>query len=306
MFVNFSEETRHLLKQAERERQQLNHPYVGSEHLLLSILKDSKLVPLLEKHKITYKKFKEKLVLLVGVGNKKSNFVLYTPLLKRVLENAVIEARENNNNSVNPELLIINILDEEDGVAYSILRSMKVNIDKLYFDLRNIRNVKSNKHKKLLLEELGSDMTKLAKEKRLDPVIGRQKEVLKSLEILLRRKKNNPILIGPAGVGKTAIVEGIANLIVSDKCPLFLKGKRIISLNIFQLVSGTKYRGEFEEKMKTLIKELDDNPDIILFIDEIHTMVGAGGAEGAIDASNILKPALARGMIRIIGATTKK
>lgn len=306
MFVNFSEETRHLLKQAERERQQLNHPYVGSEHLLLSILKDSKLVPLLKKHKITYKKFKEKLVLLVGVGNKKSNFVLYTPLLKRVLENAVIEARENNNNSVNPELLIINILDEEDGVAYSILRSMKVNIDKLYFDLRNIRNVKSNKHKKLLLEELGSDMTKLAKEKRLDPVIGRQKEVLKSLEILLRRKKNNPILIGPAGVGKTAIVEGIANLIVSDKCPLFLKGKRIISLNIFQLVSGTKYRGEFEEKMKTLIKELDDNPDIILFIDEIHTMVGAGGAEGAIDASNILKPALARGMIRIIGATTQE
>ena len=125
------------------------------------------------------------------------------------------------------------------------------------------------------------------------------------IEILLRRKKNNPILIGPAGVGKTAIVEGIANLMVSDKCPSFLKDKKIISLNIFSLVSGTKYRGEFEEKMKTLIKELEDNPDIILFIDEIHTMVGAGGAEGAIDASNIFKPALARGGVRIIGATTE-
>lgn len=304
MFVNFSEETRHLLKQAEREKEELIHPYVGSEHLLLSILKDSKLVPILKKHRVTYKKFKEKLVSLVGIGTKKNDFVLYTPLLKRVLENAVIEAREDNSKSVNPELLIINILDEEDGVAYTILRSMKVNLDRLYFDLRNVKNVKSNKKKKLLLDDLGVDMTRLAKEKKLDPVIGREKEINKALEILLRRKKNNPILIGPAGVGKTAIVEGIALLMVSDKCPSFLKDKKIISLNIFQLVSGTKYRGEFEEKMKTLIKELEDNSDIILFIDEIHTMVGAGGAEGAIDASNIFKPALARGMIRIIGATT--
>ncbi len=304
MFVNFSEETRHLLKQAEKEKQLLNHPYVGSEHLLLSILHDSKLVPILKKHRVTYKNFKEKLISLVGIGSKKSDFILYTPLLKRVLENAVIEAREDNNKSVNPELLIINILDEEDGVAYTILRSMKINLDRLYFDLRNVKNIKNNRKKKLLLEELGVDMTKLAKEKKLDPVIGRENEIKKTLEILLRRKKNNPILIGPAGVGKTAIVEGIANFAISDKCPSFLKNKRIISLNIFQLVSGTKYRGEFEEKMKTLIKELEDNQDIILFIDEIHTMVGAGGAEGAIDASNIFKPALARGLIRIIGATT--
>lgn len=304
MFVNFSEETRHLLKQAEQEKEKLNHPYVGSEHLLLSILKDSKLVPILKKYGVTYKRFKEKLVSLVGVGSKKSDFILYTPLLKRVLENSVIEAREDNNKSVSPDLLIINILDEQDGVAYTILKSMKINLDRLYFDLRNIKNTKNNKRKKLLLEELGTDITKLAKENKLDPVIGREKEVLKTIEILLRRKKNNPILIGPAGVGKTAVVEGIANLTKSNNCPNFLKDKRIISLNIFQLVSGTKYRGEFEEKMKTVIKELEDNQDIILFIDEIHTMVGAGGAEGAIDASNIFKPALARGMIRIIGATT--
>lgn len=305
MFVNFSEETRHLLKQAEKEREELKHPYVGSEHLFLSVLKESKLTDILKKHKITYEKFKDKLVSLVGVGSKKSDFILYTPLLKRVLENAVIEAREENNKIVNPEIVIISILDEEDGIAYSILKSLKVNVDKLYGDLKNKNINRKFKKKKLLLEDIGTNLTKLAKENKLDPVIGRDNEINKTIEILLRRKKNNPILIGPAGVGKTAIVEGIANLMISGKCPRFLENKRIISLNIFSLVSGTKYRGEFEEKMKMVIKELEENDDIILFIDEVHTMVGAGGAEGAIDASNILKPALARGMIRIIGATTQ-
>lgn len=305
MFVNFNEETRHLLKQAEKEREDLKHPYVGSEHLFLSVLKESKLTDILKKHKITYKKFKDKLISLVGVGSKKSDFILYTPLLKRVLENAVIEAREENNKIVNPEIVIISILDEEDGIAYSILKSLKVNVDKLYGDLKNKNINRKFKKKKLLLEDIGTNLTKLAKENKLDPVIGRDNEINKTIEILLRRKKNNPILIGPAGVGKTAIVEGIANLMISGKCPSFLENKRIISLNIFSLVSGTKYRGEFEEKMKTVIKELEENDDIILFIDEVHTMVGAGGAEGAIDASNILKPALARGMIRIIGATTQ-
>lgn len=305
MFVNFNEETRHLLKQAEKEREELKHPYVGSEHLFLSVLKESKLTDILKKHKITYKKFKDKLISLVGVGSKKSDFILYTPLLKRVLENAVIEAREENNKIVNPEIVIISILDEEDGIAYSILKSLRVNVDKLYGDLKNKNINRKFKKKKLLLEDIGTNLTKLAKENKLDPVIGRDNEINKTIEILLRRKKNNPILIGPAGVGKTAIVEGIANLMISGKCPSFLENKRIISLNIFSLVSGTKYRGEFEEKMKTVIKELEENDDIILFIDEVHTMVGAGGAEGAIDASNILKPALARGMIRIIGATTR-
>jgi len=304
MFVNFSEEARHILKQAQKERDNLNHPYVGSEHLFLSILKEGKLVEVLKKNKLTYDKFKNKLVSLIGLGSKKSEFILYTPLLKRVIENAIIDAREDNNKSISPELLIISILDEEEGVAYSILKSLNINIDKLYLDIKNINKTKTYKHKKILLEELGTDLTKEAKENKIDPVIGRDKEITKTLEILLRRKKNNPILIGPAGVGKTAIVEGLANLMVSNNCPEFLKNKRIISLNIFQIVSGTKYRGEFEEKMKTIIKELEENEDIILFIDEIHTIVGAGGAEGAIDASNIFKPALARGKIKIIGATT--
>ena len=304
MFVNFSEEVRHILKQAEKERADLNHPYVGSEHLLLSLLKNSRLKEVFEKRGLTYNKFKNKLIDIVGIGTKKSEFILYTPLLKRILENSIIEAREDNNKNVTPEILVISILDSEEGVANSILKSLKINMDKLYYDIKSRKYNKSTRKKKSLLDELATDLTKLAKEGRLDPVIGRDKEISRTIEILLRRKKNNPILIGPAGVGKTAIVEEIANLIAKGKCPNFLKHKRIISLNIFSLVSGTKYRGEFEEKLKNVIKELEENDDIILFIDEIHTMVGAGGAEGAIDASNILKPSLARGTIKIIGATT--
>lgn len=304
MFVNFSEEVRHILKQAEKERADLNHPYVGSEHLLLSLLKNSRIKEVFEKRGLTYNKFKNKLIDIVGIGTKKSEFILYTPLLKRILENSIIEAREDNNKNVTPEILVISILDSEDGVANSILKSLRINIDKLYYDIKSKKYNKSTRKKKSLLDELATDLTKLAKEGRLDPVIGRDKEISRTIEILLRRKKNNPILIGPAGVGKTAIVEEIANLIAKGKCPDFLKHKRIISLNIFSLVSGTKYRGEFEEKLKNVIRELEENDDIILFIDEIHTMVGAGGAEGAIDASNILKPSLARGTIKIIGATT--
>lgn len=304
MFVNFSEEVRHILKQAEKERADLNHPYVGSEHLLLSLLKNSRLKEVFEKRGLTYNKFKNKLIDIVGIGTKKSEFILYTPLLKRILENSIIEAREDNNKNVTPEILVISILDSEDGVANSILKSLRINMDKLYYDIKSKKYNKSTRKKKSLLDELATDLTKLAKEGRLDPVIGRDKEISRTIEILLRRKKNNPILIGPAGVGKTAIVEEIANLIAKGNCPNFLKHKRIISLNIFSLVSGTKYRGEFEEKLKNVIRELEENDDIILFIDEIHTMVGAGGAEGAIDASNILKPSLARGTIKIIGATT--
>lgn len=304
MFVNFSEEVRHILKQAEREKEELNHPYIGSEHLFLSVLKESKLIPFFKKYDLSYNNFKNKLISLVGVGTKPSSFTLYTPLLKRALENSVIQAREEKNKDVTIEIVVLSILDEADGIASTVLNTLNINVNKMYFDLKNKKTVKGLKRKKLMLEEIGTDITKLARERKLDPVIGRSLEIKKTIEIILRRKKNNPILIGPAGVGKTAIVEGIANLIANSNTPDYLKNKRIISLNIFSLVSGTKYRGEFEEKMKILIKELEDNPDVILFLDEIHTIVGAGGAEGAIDASNIFKPALARGNVRIIGATT--
>ncbi|MEG2620842.1 MAG: ATP-dependent Clp protease ATP-binding subunit, partial [Bacilli bacterium] len=305
MFVNFNEETQHILKQAGKEMMELNHPYVGSEHLLLAILKETNsLTEKLKAYHLTYEVFKEKLISLIGKGSNSSKFILYTPLLKKVLENAVSEAREENNSIVNPEILIISILDEEDGIAFSILKSLRINVEKLYYDIKTRTPIKPNKKKKLLLEELGTNLTKLAKEKKLDPVIGREKEINSMMEILMRRKKNNPILIGPAGVGKTAIVEHFASLVIQNKVPEVLKNKVIIALNIYSLVAGTKYRGEFEDKMKNIIRELEDNKDIILFIDELHTIVGAGGAEGAIDASNIFKPALARGSIKVIGATT--
>lgn len=303
MFVNFSEEAKHILKQAEKEKDELNHPFVGSEHLLLSVLNNNKLSKIFKKYKLTYNSFKEELIKIIGIGSKKNDFLLYTPLLKRIIENSVIEARESNKKYVDSKMLIISILNEEDGIAFNILKKLNVNTDKLYFELKKNDN-KSNKYRKSLLDESGVDITRLAKQKKLDPTIGRDKEIEDLIQILLRRKKNNPILIGEAGVGKTAIVEGLANIISSNNCPKFLKNKRIISLNMFSLVSGTKYRGEFEEKMKNLIYELEHSKDIIVFIDEIHTLVGAGGAEGAIDASNILKPALARGTIKIIGATT--
>lgn len=303
MFVNFSEEVRHIIKQAEYEKEILNHPYVGSEHLLLALMHSDVLSSIFNNYNLTYDRFRKRLIDFVGVGSKKTNFVLYTPLLKRILENAVIIARERKARMVDSKIVLISLLDEEDGVANSIMKSLKININGIYNDVKKITN-KGGKKKKTLLDEVGVDLTNLAKEKKLDPVIGREKEIRQAVEILVRRKKNNPILIGPAGCGKTAIVEEIANLMNTKKCPNYLKGKRLISINIFALVSGTKYRGEFEEKMKTLIKELEDNQDVILFIDEVHTVVGAGGAEGAIDASNIFKPALARGSIKIIGATT--
>ena len=304
MFVNFSEEVRHILKQAEKQRDWLNHPYVGSEHLMLAILKSGKLKEVFKKHKITYDIFRDKVINLFGIGRKKSNFILYTPLFKKILENSVIEAREEGKKIVTTEIILLSILDEDNSIANGVLESMNVDIDRLYYDLRLNKCKQNKKSRKTLLEEIGVNLNTLALENKLDPVIGRDREIKNIMEILLRRKKNNPILIGPAGVGKTALVEGLANIIVSDKCPKYLKNKKIIALNIYSLVSGTKYRGEFEEKMKRIIKELEYDEDIILFIDEIHTIVGAGGAEGAIDASNILKPALARGNIKIIGGTT--
>ena len=303
MFVNFNEEIRKILKLSQIQRDELNHPYIGSEHLFLAMLKDSKLIQIFKNNNINYKSFKEELINLVGIGKEKSKFVLYTPLLKKIIENVVIEAHEHNNKIINSDVVILAILEEENSVAYNILKKMNINIDKLYFDIRKKKNIRLKK-RKLLIEELGVNLNNLSKDKKIDPVIGREKEINSLIEVLLRRKKNNPILIGPAGVGKTAIVEGVANLIESDNCPVYLKDKKIIALDIFSIVSGTKYRGEFEEKMKNIIKELEDNQEIILFIDEIHTIVGAGGAEGAIDASNILKPALARGSIKVIGATT--
>ncbi len=296
MFGQFTEQARKILVNAKVEMKNLKHPYVGSEHLLLAILHDNNVVAKrLKVLNIDYDKYKAKLIEIIGIGSKESQWFIYTPLLKRILENAILDSKE-----IGVEQLFCSLL-EEDGVATRILINMGVDIDILYTEYNN-KIAKKRKNKKLLLEELGIDLTKKASE--LDPVIGRDTEIKRVLEVLSRRTKNNPLLIGPAGVGKTAIVEGIAKLISEGNVPMNLKNKRIISLDMATLVAGTKYRGEFEERIKKVLKEVEENDDIILFIDEIHTLVGAGGAEGAIDASNIFKPALARNKLRCIGATT--
>ena len=307
MFGNFEEDTRKILVQAKAEMKNLRHPYVGSEHLLLAILHDKNVISdKLKSYQATYETVKEEIIKVVGVGSKESEWFLYTPLLKRVLEQAVVDSKENNQGIVTVEHLFSSLLEEGEGVAIRILIGMDVDIDDLYqeFSYKLNQTHKKSNHKKLLLEEFGMDLNKKAENKQLDPVIGREQEIRRVMEILTRKKKNNPILVGLAGVGKTAIVEELSSRIVRGEVPISLKNKRIISVDMATLVAGTKYRGEFEERMRKILKEIEENDDIILFIDEIHTLVGAGGAEGAIDASNILKPALARGTLHLIGATT--
>lgn len=304
MFNTFEEEARKILINAKTEIKELKHPYVGSEHLLLSILKNKNDVSeKLKEYNLDYNNFKDEIINIVGYGTKEPTCFLYTPLLKRVLETAMIDSRENNNGSVTISHLFSALLEEGEGVAIRIMLGMNIDLDDLYKDF-NYRIINCKKNKKLLIDELGIDLTKKALEGELDPVVGRDEEIKRILEILSRRKKNNPLLIGEAGVGKTAIVEELSRMIALGNVPQILKNKRIISLDMATAVAGTKYRGEFEERINKILKELEENDDIILFIDEIHTLVGAGGAEGAIDASNIFKPALARNKMRCIGATT--
>ena len=305
MFGNFTEEARGIIVRAKKEMYNLKHPYVGSEHLLLAILKDNNdISKKLKKFGITYDKLKEEIINIIGIGSKETEWFLYTPLLKRIMENAIIDSKENNNGEVTIEHLFTSLLEEGEGVAIRILIGMDIDIDKLYEEFSyKFVNV-SKKNRSLLLEEIGIDLTKKAKNKELDPVIGREEEIKRIEEILCRRTKNNPLLIGPAGVGKTALVEELSRMITNEEVPFNLKNKKIINLDMASLVAGTKYRGEFEDRVRKLLKEAEENDEIILFIDEIHTLVGAGGAEGAIDASNIFKPALSRGKLRLIGATT--
>ena len=307
MFSRFSEEAQKALIYAKQEMNNLRHPYVGSEHLFLAILreKDLDITKTLASYNITYEMFKKELIKVVGVGKTANEWFLYTPLLKRVIETASINSKEKGEVEVSVNELFLAILEEGEGVAIRLLIGLNIDVDEVYNAISS--DIKSNKkilHKKLLVEEFGVNLNKKIISNEVDPVIGRDDEIKALIEILCRRGKNNPLLIGEAGVGKTAIVEELARRIVNDNVPKTLKGKTIISLPMANLVAGTKYRGEFEERVSKILKELEENDDIIIFIDEIHTIVGAGGAEGAIDASNIVKPALARGKIQLIGATT--
>ncbi len=305
MYNSFTEDARRILISAKEEMKKLKHPYVGSEHLMLAILRDkNEISDRLKDYELDYDRLRHEIIDIVGIGSKEVECFLYTPLLKRVMENAIYDSKENNNGKVTISHLFSSLLEEGEGIAIRILIGMDIDIDDLYQEFAFKFHTKKTKNKKLLIDELGIDLTKKAKEGVLDSVVGRDDEIKMVIEILCRRKKNNPILIGEAGVGKTAIVEELSRLINLGEVPNALKNKRIISLDMSSTVAGTKYRGEFEERVNKILKELEENEDIILFIDEIHTLVGAGGAEGAIDASNIFKPALARNKMRCIGATT--
>ncbi len=306
MINRFSEEASEILIKAKLEMLELKHPYVGTEHLVLALLHTkNELSNKLNKYNLTYINFKKEVLNIIGKGSKKSEFFLHTPLLKKVIENAIIDSKENNNGIVTPNHLFSSLLDLGEGIAIRIFIGMNLDLDNMYDEFTEKIYNKNNNNKRLLIEQIGVNINERVKKNEIDPVIGREKEIKKLEEILCRRTKNNPLLIGEPGVGKTAIVEGLATLIENDEVPNKLLHKKIISLDMASAVAGTKYRGEFEERMKKILEEIEDNDEIILFIDEIHTLIGAGGAEGAIDASNILKPALARGKIRCIGATTK-
>ena len=307
MFSRFSEEAQKALILAKKEMNNLRHPYVGSEHLFLSILsmKDLEITKVLASYNITYEVFKSELIRIVGVGKNANQWFLYTPLLKRVIETAILNSKEKGEVEVSVNELLLAILEEGEGVAIRLLIGLNIDVDEIYNSISKDSKV-SNKaiHKKLLVEDFAVNLNKKVVGNEVDPVIGRDDEIKSLIEILCRRGKNNPLLIGEAGVGKTAIVEELARRIVEGNVPKPLKGKTILSLPMANLVAGTKYRGEFEERVSKILKELEENDDIIVFIDEVHTIVGAGGAEGAIDASNIIKPALARGKIQLIGANT--
>jgi len=302
MFHNFGFNISSLLESAEQEREELKHPYVGSEHLLLAILKrDSELSHQLKSVGLTYSKFREELINIIGSASKFQELVLYTPLLKRIIEIALEDAEENNQGIVTEEHLFLAMLEESEGIAIRIMMSMEIDLDELYDSLRH-KKTKKQERDHLEIYKIGvvlNDRINMH-----ENVIGRESELEMMIETLLRKKKNNPLLVGKAGVGKTALVEELVRRIKSGSVPSELRNKEIIMLEMGSLVAGTKYRGEFEERLTKLIREIIENKNIILFIDEIHSMVNAGGAEGAINASDILKPYLARGELKCIGATT--
>lgn len=292
----YTEELRKILKESELEAISNNDELVGTEHILLSMLKlKTEVKEILTNFNITYDNVKS----LIPKGNTKKEYIFYKNELLKIIEEIILE-KQTLEEEITESALLSNILENEETNAYNILKKLNVNIEKLKDTLKT-KDVETHP---LLIKEIAINLNEEAKEGKLDKVIGRDKEIERIIEILARKNKNNPILIGEAGVGKTAIVEELARRIVTGNVPNFLKNKEILNLNIASVIAGTKYRGEFEEKLSKIIKELESVDNLILFVDEIHTIVGAGGAEGAIDASNILKPALARGKIKCIGATT--
>ncbi len=314
-FEKFSERARRVLSLAQEEAQRFNHNYIGTEHILLGLVRETEGVAarVLSSLSVDLSKVRSAVEFIIGRGEKPAQGEIgLTPRAKKVVELAVDEARRMNHTYIGTEHLLIGLLREGEGVAAGVLESLGVTLDKVRAETHRILSHTSGTgtqsgrttSKTPTLDQLGIDLTVAAKADKLDPVIGREKEIERMVQILSRRTKNNPVLVGEPGVGKTAIVEALAQLISKGEVPDTLLGKRLVTLDMGALVAGTKYRGEFEERLKKVIEEIKTAGNCVLFIDEIHTIVGAGAAEGAVDASNILKPSLARGEIQCIGATT--
>ena len=312
-FEKFSERARRVLSLAQEEAGELNHNYIGTEHVLLGLAREPEGVGtrVLVSLGVDLSKIRSAVTFIIGRGQKQpTSDVGLTPRAKKVIELAVDEAREMSHHYIGTEHLLIGLLREGDGVAAGVLESLGVTLDKVRQETQRILSQSGGQPgsksgtRTPTLDQLGVDLTHLAREGQLDPVIGRQQEIERVVQILSRRTKNNPVLIGEPGVGKTAIVEALAQRIVGSDIPDSLSGARLVTLDMGALVAGTKYRGEFEERLKKVVDEIRSAKNIILFIDEMHTLVGAGAAEGAVDASNILKPSLARGELQTIGATT--
>jgi ATP-dependent Clp protease ATP-binding subunit ClpC len=315
-FDKFTDRARKVLTLAQDEAQRFNHNYIGTEHLLLGLVREGEGVAarVLENMNVELAKVRTAVEFIIGRGDRPVvGEVGLTPRAKRVIELAIDEARRLGHNYIGTEHLLLGLVREGEGIAAGVLESLGVNLDKVRHEVIRVLSQSSSSgpttetkraSKTPTVDQLGINLTDAVRAGKVDPVIGREKEIERVIQILSRRTKNNPALIGEPGVGKTAIAEGLAQRIVAGDVPETLLNKRVLTLDIGSLVAGTKYRGEFEERLKKIIEELRNTNDAILFIDELHTLVGAGAAEGAIDAANILKPPLARGDLQCIGATT--
>ncbi len=315
-FDKFTDRARKVLTLAQDEAQRFNHNYIGTEHLLLGLVREGEGVAarVLENMNVELPKVRTAVEFIIGRGDRPVvGEVGLTPRAKRVIELAIDEARRLGHNYIGTEHLLLGLVREGEGIAAGVLESLGVNLDKVRHEVIRVLSQSSSAgpttetkraSKTPTVDQLGINLTDAVRAGKIDPVIGREKEIERVIQILSRRTKNNPALIGEPGVGKTAIAEGLAQRIVAGDVPESLINKRVLTLDIGSLVAGTKYRGEFEERLKKIIEELRSTSDTVLFIDELHTLVGAGAAEGAIDAANILKPPLARGELQCIGATT--
>ncbi|MEX0713301.1 MAG: ATP-dependent Clp protease ATP-binding subunit [Pirellulales bacterium] len=330
MYERFTDRARKVMQLANQEAQRFNHEYIGTEHVLLGLIKEGSGVAanVLKNLDVDLRKIRHEVEKLVQSGPDMVTMgkLPQTPRAKKVIEYSMEEARNLNHNYVGTEHILLGLLREQEGVAAQVLMNLGLKLEEVREEVLNLlghgmegseggersaagggassETSKSSKSKTPALDSFGRDLTELARQGKLDPVIGREKEIERAIQILCRRTKNNPVLLGEAGVGKTAIVEGFAQRVVDGDVPELLSDRRIVVLDLAMMVAGTKYRGQFEERIKAVMNEVRRAKNTILFIDELHTLVGAGGAEGAIDASNVLKPALARGEIQCIGATT--